>query len=283
MAEIYRNSVNVGVTFSIPSNVATVTSAKIYKDGVEYTGVTAIDTEANRTIVNLPFEVTKYDGDFTVVYTFNINGGAQTATEAHKVVTPLFTPIELKNFDSDFNALSNDSIEFLESKIRSLFYTWTGQKFGLSNETVSFMGGDRTSIRLPKRCANPAGPTFGDSTYHARVTNDGWIVESFVSDSWIDKFESAFDFHPRTFRDGTRYYLKGEWGYYSVPEDIVKAAMILAQDYGCDQSLWRDRWMKSVRLADMRFEFDSRAFTLSGNVVVDQILDRYMLERMQVL
>jgi len=282
MAEIYRDSINKGVTFTIPSASATVTSAKIIRNGVETPVATALTSM--ETVVQLPYSVTRYDGKFDIEFTYTIDAATYTKRETHEVVTPLFTPTDLRRVDPDFVNVSELEINELEKLIRSLFETLTGQKFGLEKGILSFIGNGKGAFALPKRCCEPVSPLFGDGPYRATTSNDGWVVEGVANDSWILKFETNyFDYPYNTFVSGRRYYLDGLWGYYSVPEDISLAAMLLAQDYGCEQSMWQARYIKTLSLADMRFEFDGRAFSRTGNVRVDQIIDRYTRVRAGIL
>lgn len=281
MAEIYRNAVNKAVEFTLPSTVATVTSAKIVRADEEFTGVTTV--VGGKTVVRVPFGITRYDGKFKVVYTATVEGVSETVEQEHVVVTPLFTKEELVAFDPDFNSSTDDEIIYLERIIRSLFETITGQSFGLEKRRLTVKGSGGASLILPKRAAEPKGPSFGDYSdgNYALVTNDGWMLERFSVDSWIDVFEPRTG--PGSFKSGKAITLSGLWGYLSVPEDIHLAAMTLASDYGCDTSVWRDRYMKSVGVADMRFTFMSQAFSWTGNVKVDQILDRFTRVRMVIV
>lgn len=283
MAEIYRNSVGLGVEFSIPTSAATVTAASIWRNGEETATSTVIS--GTSTVVAVPYSITQYDGDFEIELTYTVGGTEYTTKESHKVVTPLFTATTLREFDEDFTSVSDAQIVYLEQLIRSLFKTLTGQTFGLEKRHVAVTGTGTEGMQLPIRSADPDGPRLGgDYTEgpYALITNDGWLVRGIENNSWIDPFVGEVTY-PKTFTDGRRYIFSGLWGYYSPPEDIVLAAMTLASDYGCDQSVWRDRYMKSVRLADMRFEFNPQAYTKTGNVLVDQILDRYTRTRMTVL
>lgn len=284
MAEIYRDSVDKGVEFGVKG--ATVLEAWIERrDTVTNTD---FDTTGDTTVVRIPYVVTRYDGKFEVAVRYEIEDREYIKRETHEVVTPLFTPEELKEYDPDFNSLTDNAIKNLEVIIRSLFETFTGQKFGLEWDTVTFFGSGSSMVGLPKRAIDVSpyrhSNSLTDSYVWHNITNDGWVLHAMPRNSWLEPFEQGHTVStaPR-FSRNRRYGLQGLWGYHSVPEDIVLAAMMLASDYGCDQNAWRDRWIKSIRTADWRIEFDSRAYTLTGNVKVDQILDRYIRVRMVVL
>lgn len=282
MAEIYRDSVGLGVEFSVPES--TIVEAWIERKGV-FTD-TDFTNEPVPTI-QVPYSVTRYDGKFDVTVRYTVEGAEYTKKETHEIVTPLFKKEELIAYDSDFSKLSDSQIADLEVLIRTLFEVITGQKFGLEYGTVFFNGSGSSMIGLPKRAieVKPYESSNSISSHGwTNITNDGWVLRAAPRSSWISKFDEDYSVSNRAaFRADRNYSLTGLWGYHSPPEDIVLAAKILASDYGCEQSLWRDRWIKSMRAADWRVEFDSRAYQLTGNVKVDQILDKYTLVRMVVL
>ena len=284
MAEIYRDEVGLGVEFSVPS--ATILEAWIERKGV-FTDTQF--TNGNPPSIQVPYSVTRYDGKFDVGVRYTIEGREYTKKDTHEIVTPLFKPAELIEYDSDFSKLPEQQLIDLEVLIRTLFEVITGQKFGLEYGTIYFTGSGSKMVGLPKRAVDvkPYEKSNSISSHGwTNITNDGWVLQATPrSPSWIDKFEGdGYNIsNAGVFRSDRNYSLTGLWGYHSPPEDIVLAAKILASDYGCEQSLWRDRWIKSIRAADWRIEFDSRAYQLTGNVKVDQILDKYTLVRMVVL
>lgn len=295
MAEIYRDSVNKAAEFSVPG--ATVKSAWIERKGVSTDTTFTQGTGGGPPLVLIPYSVTRYDGKFDVVVDYEIEGREYQKRDTHEVITPLFSPQELIEFDPDFNSLVNKdgknddekyaAIHNLERLIRTLFETITGQKFGLEYGTVVFPGSGSKMIGLPKRALDvkPYENSNDISAYgFTNITNDGWVLRASPRSSWIQKFEPDNSTYARaTFSRDKNYSLTGLWGYHSPPEDIVLAAKILASDYGCEQAAWRDKWIKSIRAADWRIEFDSRAYLLTGNVKVDQLLDKYTRVRMVVL
>lgn len=283
MAEIYRDSIGLGVQFPLPG----VNLEEAWIDRMGVITNTVVNNTPDPAQILVPYAISRYDGKFDVCARYTIEGNEYVKRDTHEIVTPLFTVDELKAYDPDFKRLRDPEIIDLERIIRTLFEVITGQSFGLSYGTVLFRGSGSEMIGLTKRALDvrPYQHSNSLSAYGwTNITNDGWVLRASPRNSWIDKFEGENAVANRTrFRKDRTYSLTGLWGYHSVPEDVKTAAMLLAQDYGCDQALWRDRWIKSIRAADWRIEFDSRAYTFTGNVKVDQILDKYAMARMVVL
>jgi hypothetical protein len=283
MGEIYRDSTNKGVTLDIAG--ASAVAAKFVRAADEY------DASLSGNLALVPYEITRLGGDFKVIWTYTVGTSQFTRTDTHSVVSPMFTKTQLVGWDSDFGLLDDQAVVRLESIIRTIIQNYTGQKFTYEYDSVVFKGSGGETVRLPKRLVEPVGlnDRTGDllDSWVASV-NDGWGLVTNSGSSWVDNFYSSNPIQNPWrklgyFREDTTYVLTGYFGYESIPEDVLKAAMILAEDYGCDESLWRDRYIANIRAADWRFEFNSKTFLATGNVKADQILQKYRLERMVVL
>ena len=77
--------------------------------------------------------------------------------------------------------------------------------------------------------------------------------------------------------------MKGAFGWESIPSDIKDAAMLLAELFSCNEATWRDRYIKAIRAADWRFDFDGRAFEGTGSVSVDRLLEKYTVNRFAII
>lgn len=283
MGEIYRDSVNQAVTFDI-ANV-NPSSAKVIRGAVE------LDAGLSNNGAVIPYEITRLDGKFDIEWTYYVDGGSYTRRDTHEVVTPVFKKAELVEWDSDFALLDDAAVNRLEKIIRTVIQETTGQKFYYEYGTLVLRGNGANTIPLPKRLIQAVGLNdyTGDLVDQiVQPSNDGWMIHTVRRDSWVDNFYSSNPINNpwkdvSKFSEIVEYTLTGYFGYQSLPADIALAAKILAEDYGCDESLWRDRYIDNIRAADWRFQFDKRAFTGTGNVKVDQILQKYTLNRMVIL
>lgn len=73
------------------------------------------------------------------------------------------------------------------------------------------------------------------------------------------------------------FAITGDWGYKTVPANVKEAARLLVNDYACSEAAYRDRYLESIKAADWRLQFSSRAWESTGNVRADQLLDEYVL------
>lgn len=235
--------------------------------------------------VSVPYDFVTYCGKFDVKWTYTVAGKEYTETQQHDVVQPLFTPAELKAFDDDFNTISENAINRLERTIRAIIERTTGQTFELTYGTQVARSHNGGTLVLPKRAVALDGYKGLVAGVPSSLESDGWIVRAQQPWTMVSHMSTNPIYEPyavSSFREGT-YKLSGEWGYRSVPDQIVLAAMILAQDYGCKESVWRDRYIESMKASDWGVIFHDKAFVGTGNVKVDQILQSYTLNKMVVI
>ena len=280
MSEIYRNSIGKGITLNIPG--VTVTSAVIKR------GDQTINGTVSDNAVAVPFSITSSDGPFTIDWSFVVEGQTQTIQETHEVVTPLFTKDDLAYDTHGLGKLTDDEVKRLESLIRKVIEAHTGQSFGLRKGYLYAYGKGGNVLKLSERIAE-----LTDKGY--RVSNDGFSIVSPVSNgdgynikvpAEEEALYNSLHGYPTTnysFKEGLRYKVSGSFGWSSVPQDIKEAALLLAEQFSCNESLWRDRYLRAISAADWRFDFQDAAFVGTGSVSADQLLAKYTVTRAVVI
>lgn len=78
-------------------------------------------------------------------------------------------------------------------------------------------------------------------------------------------------------RNDYPFQITGLWGYETIPEPVKEAARLLINDYACSEIMYRDRYLESIKSADWRLQFSSRAWQATGNVRADQLLSEFVL------
>lgn len=284
MAEIYRDKTGAGLTFGVTG--ATVAKAEFIRGSEIVTSVTGNP-------IQIPYAITKTDGPFWVKWYFSLEGADHVRVEEHQIVTPYFLQSELVAWDSDFSTLSADRVKYLEGLIRHIIETYTNQAFGLREGSVSMMGNGGSSLYSSERILELTGA----SASHG-IINDGYGVGygmgGYAGSAGIVPPNDSFDtselnvkipieeerayggYTPGRFIRGIAYPISGYFGWASVPEAVKAAALQLAEAFTCDESLWRERYIKSVRAADWRFDFSEEAFRSTGSLIADQLLDPYV-------
>lgn len=277
--DIYRNTTGIA-QFTIPTG--TVLGASIANaDGT----VTQLTTETSGSVlsVTVPLSYTKYDGNLRI--TVKIDDGTGTPVGGTpidffvNVVTPYFNRYSLD--DPDFDNLSDSALAKLERLVRNVINAYTGQSFGLrkgSAEVTWSNGSWVTDERIVTM-----DPFYSNSPVVTYPTS-GWSLEDTYYDPKSDTVLLSSLYNPFKGRPKTQTAtITGTFGYEYVPFDVQQAAEILAEEFGCNESLWRDRYLKSMKSADWQVQFDNQAFAGTGSVTADQLLAKYVTTGMVVI
>ena len=237
--------------------------------------------DPNIPTLRVPVALILYAGKFQVDWFYEVYGQPVRDSETHEVFEPLFTADELKSFDPDFKTIDETAIDRLERIVRNVVESITGQKFHLRRGTVIAKVYGGKAMMMPERVVSLDDKYIGNSRVDVR--SDGWVVRAMQPvNEGTTYLNTSPIYDPYTylpFRDN-EYSLSGEFGYASVPETIKLAAMILAQDYGCHESAWRDRYIETMKNANWGVTYNEGAFKGTGNVKVDRILESYTINRM---
>jgi len=243
-----------------------------------------VGTTGTSSPVPLPYAITHEDGEFQVVWTYAMEGQTYTRADEHKVVTPLFSQTELVDYDQIFTSLSSAQVVRLEKFIRLIVEAYTGQTFGFYSGTVNAYGDGSTVLSVDRRIISLDSPNDPTPYTNYRITASQYGVEALRGvNPNIGTYDPKTDtiYNPYAvgagFHNNIRYTFSGKFGWTSVPTEVKEAALILAGEFSCNEATWRDRYIKSIRAADWRFDFDGRAFTGTGSASADLLLDKYRL------
>lgn len=296
MIEIYRNSTEyVGLTLYSNGQYIEPTDA----DGNPMMPVVRVLSEDGLTVLRdyktstrqdvgrynflLDLNLTQNESILQVEWNFEIEGDPATKIDYVEVVTPYVTPDTIKSSYPNLADRSHDEIKEHERLARLVIDAYTGQFFGKRRMSVKvypnsvgtlqfFMNVlSIESLAINGAAVNPTGYRFdyGSNCIYVPRTSDTWEI----------KYDTAA--RPRS---KSRYYIAtGTFGYQTVPSDVNIAAKMLVNDYFCQDNMYRQKGIKAVRAADWRFDVDDRAFTGTGNIDVDRILDKYRVTNLVII
>lgn len=271
--ELYRIKPDQEVDLPIPDefSVSSVTiKSPVSPDGEEYQNL-------DGKTVTLPFKHTLYDGEVVITARVNIENEEVEIIKTIPVVTPLFTIDDFSTEDlSSMNYASPDDIIELERFIRHVIEAHTGQSFGYFRRTFEARFGKTTRFDVPvlvftgisDRYVTESATTIGSVSYE--------VVEGGFGVQLNDNYHTKTDTFWMTSSKNRSVFLHGKFGYVSVPESVRQAALILAGLWGCNQAIWRDRYINTIRSADWNIKYDAAAYEGTGSATADQLLAQYV-------
>lgn len=282
---VYRDT-NADVVFEHPHPGPL--TATVYRNGINILEAGPVVSVAGRYTLPLTYKETQFDGQLDVVWTSSDE--LFTRTMSVDVITPLVALSRLKTLFKDTNWTDPELAE-LENSVRIFIQSYTRQTYGYELGSYSVTGTGESRVALPRRLIRPTNISGGPPAQYFTVSNNGWYlymgnknwltIKEMPPDEFIDNIQVVSgvihvpDAYWKQFTAGARYTITGEWGYYTVPEDVQEAAMILANDFGCGDSLYRDRYLDAVKASDWNLGFDAGAWRGTGNARADQLLNPY--------
>lgn len=78
------------------------------------------------------------------------------------------------------------------------------------------------------------------------------------------------------FPAGWNYAVRVETGWSYVPQDIKEATQLLVDDMACMSPNYLNKYVREYETKDFRVDIHRPAFSGTGNLMVDQILHRYL-------
>lgn len=283
MSEIYRHSTGKGVTLGI-TGVSGTPTARVIRGTTSVNATVAAQGSDWKAAV--PYSITNLDGDFTVEWTYIVEGNTYVKNFTHTVVSPL---------------VPNAADPELEAAVRYFIEAYTNNFFGCLTGTFNVQGTGHVALELPKRLVSLTDVTVNDQVYESAgfvITGDGWLVERApgisltIKDAPPDEYVPVYSnnlivppYSPYNtmFKDNVSFAIKGVWGYENVPNDVLTAADLLYNDYACADAAYRNRFINSMRAGNWRFDLRDDAFAGTGNLTADRLLDKYRIDSMVII
>lgn len=268
MSELYTNYTDNQVSVTVPASVPYVDLA-LTVNGVPFNFGSELTTRLNQNASNpgtftytVPYRAIAFEGEMTASWTFVESGQTATVVETYELVTSVY-PINKIVKEHD---LTTEEAEKVESLVRHIINSYTGQTFGKFAGVLEAEGNGQGKLFLPRRLItlNTVSP----------------LVARSYTISGANFFLNASS---RTFLNNEKYLINGIWGYNGVPAAVQQAADILIRTIVSDEPSYRDRYLNAIRSADWRIDYNSRAFDGTGNVTADQLLDPFVLYRIAVI
>jgi hypothetical protein len=90
--------------------------------------------------------------------------------------------------------------------------------------------------------------------------------------TWSTRYGTPF------FKANNDYEVFGEWGWPVVPEDIRRATLLMVNDIACGNARYQNKYIDSFSNGINRIDYFKEAIKGTGNLIVDQILSKYVVE-----
>lgn len=293
--EVYRNEVEELRHYVVVAGqitTAPLVTARIYDPlGIEiFSGEADLiddDPEVPYYSLIVGPDITSLGAGHTIEWSYTIQHLSQmipvVRREELNVVTPYISMAALKT-NPELEGIEDYALRKMERLVSGIIDVFANQTFSRDNNvSITILGQDSDQLPLPKRIIRLADISMLDhdegitpyplNEYVMFDPDDRWTLRRRTSHYVQRKFTPTTRY--RFFKYPSIYRVTGDWGWEYVPEDVTHAAMILVQEYFCEDAKYRDKFISNIRAGDWRMEFKLTGDETTGSANADMLLTRY--------
>jgi hypothetical protein len=252
-------------------------------------------------IVNVPYQYTDRNRTLRLSWNYTVNGTAVKKEDEVYVITPYvdFNHAQDMGFSTDSSDPGYKSYKELimaEKYARKQIEQYTGQNFYLEDKTYIVYGHESDILPLPSRIAELYQLYSNDILLLDNIEEiNNWNYDVIISESgygvrinrasMLDNtvytangmVPPSINDYSGIFKSGVPYKVYGRFGWAKVPDNVELAAIELIKDYFSKDTVWKNKYVKSISTFDWDFEYTGDAYTGTGNAYADNLLADYVL------
>ena len=296
------NTFNVSTSYN-----NAVAGTKINTTGTQSGVHTVLKQAGTSFTITLNSDVAKYDRSLVVeIQSIQLSGYSSDDIDV-TVRRPYATYTEISDYFENFDVINGSDIiynqnqsfvEKLERKARYLINSYIGDEFKFEYKTVGAYGQNTDLLHLGQRIESfdkitsddlviydstedtpidLLGATVGiaPSKFGIKVVSEGVNITE-----WVDQNPLV---NPSYFGKDSSYLVRGEYGWKAVPEDIKIAVYELINDFMCNDSIYRNKGLKSIQNDSFNIQFADGMLNGTGNLYVDSLLAPYKVWNLKAI
>ncbi len=229
---------------------------------------------------------TQHPGKFKIEWSYVVNGVTYQKDSFFDIVVPYTTYNKIIDMYPELSNVPIGQINKMESIARKIINFFCGQEFSFElNKIYDVVGTDDEVLKLPRRIFRLEylkSKDGVDLTDDVDIYKDYYLI--FGSDISDIANKTLFEllFSNKVFSKRTVYYVKGDWGWQWVPEEVSLAATMLVNDYLNDDTTLRRHGVMAASFGDESYRFATDFFS-TGNIDVDSLLSMYRMSGIEVI
>ena len=295
------NTFNVSTSYN-----NAVAGTKINTTGTQSGVHTVLKQAGTSFTITLNSDVAKYDRSLVIeIQSIQLNGYSTDDLDI-TIRRPYATFAEIESYFENFgingsNILDQQTqgfVEKLERKARYLINAYINSEFKFEYKTVGAYGQNTDLLHLGQRIESFDKITSDDlviydstedtpidllgatvaiapSKFGIKVVSEGVNITE-----WVDQNPLA---NPSYFGKDSSYLVRGEYGWKAVPEDVKTAVYELINDFMCNDSIYRNKGLKSIQNDSFNIQFADGMLNGTGNLYVDSLLAPYKVWNLKAI
>ena len=268
-------------------------------------GTASVDAnDVGRYYVNIGGNLTSFDRTLKVTWQYQLDGVTIVGDEYTVISTPyaeigeIIDELGLGTEPTDLNFYPYAKLRAAERLARFQIDNYTGRTFGQrlgaqivygnNSDTLIFTEAMTAFTRVEQddQLLYDTETNFNALAYNIVLTETGQAIRltnTGDSDVSILPPSATWTYTKPHFVNGSRYKIYGTLGYKYVPIQVKQAAMLLVNDHLFNDSLWRERYISEFDTGQMSVKLRDTAFTGTGNLLADDLLDPFKITGIVVI
>lgn len=280
-------------------NIYTTSPSSLVNTSGTQSGVHKVIDQGGQSFnITLNADSCKYDRSLVIeIQSIQVNGYSTDSIDV-TIKRPYATVSEIKNYFQNgansavsiLNGQPDTFIEKLERKARYLINAYINSEFKFEYKTVGAYGQNTDLLHLGQRIESfdkitsddyviydsteepvldilGATLTVAPSKFAIKILSEGVNITE-----WVDQNPLQ---NPSYFGKDSAYLIRGEYGWKAVPEDVKIAVYELINDFMCNDSVYRNKGLKSIQNDSFNIQFADGMLNGTGNLYVDSLLSPY--------
>lgn len=268
-------------------------------------GTANIDTsDVGRYYVSITSSITNIDRTLRVEWTYSISSSVVNGYEYTLISTPyaeigeIIDELGLGTEPTDLNFYPYGKLRSCERIARLQIDNYTGRNFGQRESAQVVYGNgsdtllftetmtDLTRIEQDDVVIYDSITGYNALGYNIVITETGQGVRiTNIGDSEGSLIAPSAQWYAPGphFVNGSRYKIYGTTGYKYVPMPVKQAALLLINDNLFNDVLWRQKYISEFNTGQMQVKLRDTAFTGTGNLLADELLDPFKITGIVVI
>lgn len=287
-----------------PDDAPTFTVSDADSESVIRTGTALLDTsDVGHYYVQLTPNDTTLERALKVSWEYDIEGitvsdyTVMQLSNIYVEMAEIIDELGLGAEPTDLNYYPLNHLKIAERMSRLQINNYTGRKFGQYSGTQTAYGNGSDTIIFPERMTSFTKLWQDDvliydidSDYNAygyqlelTETGQGIRITNVDSEIMVLPPTAYWKGEKLKFPNGSRFKVEAVFGYKYVPSEVRQAALLLISDNLHNDSLWRQKYIGEFNTGQVSVKLRDTAFTGTGNLLADDLLDPYKITGIVVI
>jgi len=268
------------------------------------------ETNIGSYAVYLPLQLTSSAATYRLLWEYTVETSVVSYRHDVFITVPYVdlyqasTALGISTDPSDPSYKSFSDLAEAERYARRRIEEYTGQRFYIYGDVYRVLGSDSDTLPLPDKIDtidrlymndillvdNLTTPVTNNWNYDLQISETNFGIRINRANMLDNTVYTANGMIPPTihdsdgiFRNNVMYEVHGKFGWRKIPQEVELACIELMKDYFAKDNTWKNQYVKNIQTFDWQFEYNSEAFTGTGNAYADRLLADFVVSKASLI